>query len=113
MNKIIEEINNFEKINLSLVVYNFEKNILKQSKMYENFIGLEDYKMNCLDYLILYTIWKTLKIKNKIQEYLIIMYSYYKLEEFHYPLKKFEKSFSSIEILNNTNIVKIINVFIL
>tara|TARA_B100000287_G_C20664120_1_gene791164 strand:+ start:1387 stop:1728 length:342 start_codon:yes stop_codon:yes gene_type:complete len=112
MNDIIKEIEQVENINLIHIISKFERNVLKHSNIYRDFTGLEDYKMNYIDYIILYIIWKILNLKNKIQEYLVIMYSYYKLEEFHFPLHLFEKSFSSLDILINTNIIKIINIFI-
>ena len=107
----ITEINNKEKINLLSIVKKFEKKILKYSKLYSDTIGLEDYKMNEIDYVILYSIWKIIDILNNIESYLIIMYSYYKLEDFYFSSSLF-KIYNCNYIIQNTSIVKIINYFI-
>jgi len=107
----ITEINNKEKINLLSVVKKFEKKIFKCFKLYPDTIGLEDYRMSETDYTILYSIWKIIGILNNIDHYLIIMYSYYKLEDFYFPSRLF-KIYNCTNIIQNTLIIKIINYFI-
>lgn len=110
--KLITEINENENINLEKKIYSFEKKLSKCFKLYKDNVGFEDFRMTEMDYLILYTIWKTLNKKESIEAYLIIMYAYYKLEDFHFPIDKF--SFKGVyELLNNTNIIKIINIYII
>lgn len=108
----IRDINKTENINLEYEISRFEKKLLKCFKDYDNHYGFEDYKMNNIDYLILYEIWKNVDIRGNINNYLIIMYSYYKLEDFHFPINKFKCSLDFIDIILNTNIIYIINKFI-
>lgn len=108
----ITDINCKEDINLKFEIKRFEKKLLRCFKDYDNNYGFEDYKMNSIDYLILYNIWETLNVKGRINDYLIIMYSYYKLEDFHFPTDKFNCSLDFIEIIMNTEIIYIINKFI-
>ena len=108
----IEEINNYENIDLKRRVRAFEKKLLKCFRLYDDGVGFEDYRMNDLDYLILYSIWKATKLDNCIDDYLIIMYSYYKLEEFYFPLDKFPNYLSTIDLIMDTEIINIINSFI-
>jgi len=108
----INEINICEDIDLKSYIHSFEKKLRKCFKSYNDHIGFEDYKMNDLDYLILYTIWKSIKKSNCIDMYLVIMYSYYKLEEFYFPYKKFLNSLNSIKLIMETNVISIINNFI-
>ena len=63
--------------------------------------------MNDYDYMVLYAIWKFIK-DFKIEEYLIIMYSYYKLEEFYFPVNIFQSK-RCINIITETDIINIIN----
>ena len=65
--------------------------------------------MNIIDYMILYNIWKTLKLKGRIESYLIIMYSYYKLEDFHFPIDKFKSGLDCIKIIQDTDTIAIID----
>jgi len=108
----INEINTLEDIDLKNYIYSFEKTLRKCFKSYDDNVGFEDYKMNDLDYLILYTIWKSINKKNCIDMYLIIMYSYYKIEEFYFPYKKFLNSLNTINLIMETDIIYIINIFI-
>ena len=109
--KFISEINEIENINLQKKVRSFEKKLCNCFKNYNDNVGFEDFKMSDLDYVILYTVWKSLNIKDSLEAYLIIMYAYYKLEDFHFPLKKF--CFKNVyEIIEKTEIIKIINIFI-
>ena len=112
VSKLINEINKTNEIDLLCIINSFEKKLKKCFKLYENKEGFEDYKMNNIDYIILYFIWKANNEKNYINRYLIIMYSYYKLEDFHYPLSKFKEAFDTIEIIKNTDIIYIINNFL-
>lgn len=112
LQNLVNDINNEEGINLEYEVKIFEKKLLKCFKDYKNHYGFEDYKMNSIDYLVLYYIWKNLNIKGHINDYLIIIYSYYKLEDFHFPTGKFNCSLNFIDIILNTNIIYIINKFL-
>jgi len=103
----ITEINKKEGVNVLKIVESFEKTLLKCFRMYEDNTGYEDYKMNNLDYLILYTICKNNNSEYKIVDYLVIMYSYYKLEEFYFPVGKFK---ISDEIFNPDELLKIIKI---
>jgi len=108
----INDINTVEKINLEKEISKFEKKLIKCFKEYDNHYGFEDYKMNNIDYLILYDIWKTVDIKGNINNYLIIMYSYYKLEDFHFPIDIFKCSMNFVDLILNSKIISIINKFI-
>ena len=111
VNNYILEINEKEGIDICKIVKIFEKKLLKCFRLYEDNVGFEDYKMNNYDYIVLYTLWKFIK-GLKIEEYLIIMYSYYKLEEFYFPVNLF-KSERCINILSDTDIIKILNKIII
>jgi len=106
---IISEISIKENINLEKFINNYCKQLKKCFKVYYNTYGLEDYKMNPIDYIILYNIWKTLELRGCIESYLIIMYSYYKLEDFHFPIDKFKSGFNCVTIIKNTNTIAIID----
>ena len=112
VSKLINEINKTNEIDLIYIINKFEKKLKKCFKLYKNKEGFEDYKMNNIDYIILYFIWKANNEKKYINRYLIIMYSYYKLEDFHYPLSMFKETFNTIEIIKNTDIIYIINNFL-
>lgn len=103
----ISEINKKEGINIRRIVNSFEKKLINCFRLYEDHVGFEDYKMNDFDYIVLYTIWKFID-NFKIEEYLIIMYSYYKLEEFYFPVNMFD-SHRCIHILLDTKIVSILD----
>ena len=106
---IISEISIEENIDLDKFINNYCKQLKKCFKQYYNVYGLEDYKMNNIDYMILYNIWKTLKLRGCIESYLIIMYSYYKLEDFHFPINKFKSGFDCIKIIKDTDTIAIID----
>lgn len=108
---LIKEISEVEGINLFEKIKTFEKKLKGCFKLYDTKEGFEDYKMSDTDYVILYTIWKILNMKDCIEAYLIIMYSYYKLEDFHFPTSKFCIN-GVYEIIKQTNIIKIINIYI-
>ena len=109
---LIKEINDTEKINCIKEVNIFEKKLLFCFSTYSDHSGLEDFKFNELDFIILYNIWKELNIRSCINEYLIIMYAYYKLEEFHFPIDLFNYTKETINIIIKTDIINIINNYI-
>ena len=102
----ISEINQKEGINIRKIVKSFEKRLMLCFRLYEDNVGFEDYKMNDYDYIILYTLWSYIKDLH-IEEYLIIMYSYYKIEEFYFPVNIFESK-RCINILSETDIIEIL-----
>ena len=112
--KIIKEINEVENIDILENVKQFEKKLIKTFKEYDNLEGLEDFKMSELDYIILYSIWKTLNIKNSIMIYITFIYCYFKLEEIVFPFDRFKNinMKNLVDIIKNTDIVKIANNFI-
>lgn len=103
----ILEINEKEGVNLRKIVKSFEKKLLKCFKLYEDNVGFEDYRMNDYDYIVLYALWTFVK-NLQIEEYLVIMYSYYKIEEFYFPINIFETK-RCIDILTDTNIIGILD----
>ena len=103
----ISEINYKENIDLRKIVKSFEKRLTKCFKLYSDNVGFEDYKMNDYDYIVLYTLW-VFNQGFKIEEYLIIMYSYYKLEEFYFPVKLFESQ-KCINIIAESNMIHLLN----
>ena len=113
VSKLINEINETNNINLLSITHKFEKKLKKCFKLYKNNEGFEDYMMSDIDFVILYFIWKTNKEQNEINKYLIIMYSYYKVEDFHYPLCIFKEAFDIFELIINTDIIYIINKFLI
>lgn len=106
---IIFEISIKENINLEKIINKYCKQLKKCFKVYYNTYGLEDYKMNRIDYIILYNIWKTLELRGCIESYLIIMYSYYKLDDFHFPFDKFKSGLDCVKIIKDTNTIAIID----
>lgn len=111
VSELINEIDTYENVDIISTIKVFEKKLKKCFKLYENMVGFEDFKMNNMDYVILYTIWKLLQRKGNIETYLIIIYSYYKLENFHFPTKKFNCK-NIYSTIYETNIIKILNNFI-
>ena len=112
----IEEINSTDKIILEKIIKKFEKNLKNHFKLYSEKSGYEDYKMNNIDIMIFYTIWKYAKIKNlefTIDDLLIIMYSYYKIEEFYFPIDVFNFNKNVFNLILNSDIIKLINFFII
>tara|TARA_B110000444_G_scaffold260812_1_gene309353 strand:- start:3486 stop:3842 length:357 start_codon:yes stop_codon:yes gene_type:complete len=105
----IKEISRKENINLNTFLDKYYKKLERCFKMYKNIYGLEDYKMNYIDFIILYTIWKTLNKRGCIESYLLIMYSYYKLEDFNFPTTKFKSGLDCISIIQDTNTISIID----
>ena len=107
--EIIKEMSIKENINLNNFIKRYYKDLKVCIKEYQNDYGLEDYKMNNIDYIILYTIWKKLNISGCIESYLIIMYSYYKLEDFHFPTNKFKSGLNCIPLIQDTDVINIID----
>lgn len=108
IDEFINEINRVENIDLLKIINKFENRLLKCFRLYEEQSGYEDYKMNDLDFLILYSIWKSKdNDMYNIMDYLVIMYSYYKIEEFYFPIDKFE---ITKHIWNLDELIKVINI---
>lgn len=82
--KIIENISNSENISqetLKNFIKIFEKYIKSEINKYEDLSGLEDFKLNLHDYIILHELYFSTKSSPyKIQILLLFMYSYYKLD---------------------------------
>lgn len=111
----IEEINSTDNIDLKKIFKTFEKNLKKCFKLYSEKSGYEDYRINDVDILIFYTIWKYIKLNNitfSINDILILMYSYYKIEEFYFPVSLFNFNENIYYIILNSDVIKIINYFI-
>tara|TARA_B110000971_G_scaffold221657_1_gene269740 strand:+ start:5045 stop:5407 length:363 start_codon:yes stop_codon:yes gene_type:complete len=101
--KLIDEINVTDKVCVRSIVSAFEKKIKKNINKYIDKRGLEDYILKSVDYIILYYIWKNCNRSIYIEDILIIMYSFYKLEEFYFDNNLFDLK-NSFDILNNSNI---------
>jgi len=111
----IKEINSTDNVNLKKIFKTFEKNLKKCFKLYSEKSGYEDYKINDIDILIFYSIWKYIKINKltfKIDDILILMYSYYKIEEFYFPTGVFNFDKNIYTLILNSDVIKIINYFI-
>lgn len=104
---LINEIDAYDKLNTKLIVSNFERKIKKQIDkniiLYGDNGGLDDYTLKDIDYVIFYYIWKYIDTVITLEEILIIMYSFYKLEEFYFHQGVFCMS-STLNIINNSNI---------
>jgi len=110
---IISNISSSENISVDTFkkfIKSFEKYIKSEIKKYKDITGLEDFKMNKYDYVILYQLYfNTSSSPYKIHILLLYMYSYYKLDGIsfnknNFPLKLF---FNFISI--NGNIHKLIH----
>lgn len=111
---IIKEINDKEDIDTVKFINKFEKKLIKCFKCYDNNYGFEDFRMNEVDYVILYTIWKAIGRLGNLETYLVIIYSYFKLEDFHFPMKIFNCNCSVLcDVIQTTEIIKILNNYIL
>ena len=97
-------------MNTKRIVKKFEEKLLKCFRMYETNVGYEDFKMNDFDYIVLDTLMKCVP-GYKIEEYLIIMYSYYKIEGFYFPADIFEAK-RCISMAFNTDISVVLDKFI-
>jgi hypothetical protein len=107
----INDINTVEKINILNKIKKFEKKLLRCFKLYSEQSGYEDYKMNDIDKLILYTLWKNKNIYFSIDELLVIIYGYYKLEEIYFPVSIFNLNHDVLTRLYNSNLHNIISIF--
>ena len=87
--KLIDKISTLEQIDkdkLILLFINYHSRIKECIKKYKEKDGLTDYILKSHDYIILYTLCKNTKpFENKIELLLVFMYSYYKLDDFHFP----------------------------
>jgi len=105
--KLIYEIDKIECVKSRLIVSNFEKKIKKEIDknvlLYGDNGGLDDYTLKDIDYVIFYYIWKYIDTFVTLEEILIIMYSFYKIEEFYFHSGVFCMS-STLNIINNSNI---------
>lgn len=108
---LIDEIDAHDNINSKSILVKFEKKIKKEiSKsilLYGDNGGLDDYSLNDIDYVVLYYIWKRVDRFVKLEEILVIIYAFYKLEEFHFNPDVFYMS-RIMYILNNSNINELI-----
>lgn len=111
VNNLIILMNYNERANIKHIIDNFEKKVKQDINTYICKSGLTDYKMNDYDYIILYVLWRTVNISNCIEEILIIMYSYYKLEDFYFSANKF-KTKNVVKLLNNKNVTSLLNILI-
>lgn len=104
---LIDEINSCDNTNLGCIVSNFERKIKREinrhALLYGDNGGLDDYTLKNIDYIIIYYIWGNISVKVNLEEILIIMYSFYKLEEFYFHPDVFCMS-RILYIINNSNI---------
>lgn len=100
IDQIINNISKSENVsseNLKDYIKSYEKFIKSEIKNYEDTSGLDDYKMNKNDYIILYELYNnTEQSPFKVHILLLYMYSYYKLDginfnEDYFPKKQFFK----------------------
>jgi len=108
---LINEIDKYDNINTRYIVTNFHKKIKKEIDrdiiLYGDVGGLDDYTLKDIDYVILYYIWKHIDTSVNFEEILIILYSFYKLEEFHFNPIVFDTS-RIFDIINKSNINNLI-----
>lgn len=107
----INEINKSDNINIKDKISKFEKKLKKCFKLYSEKSGYEDYKMNNIDKLILYTLWKNSNIYFNIDELLVIIYGYYKLEEIYFPVSMFNIDNNIFQRIHRSNINQLISIF--
>jgi len=111
-NTIISYISTLENVTenkFKEYIKSFEKHIKSQIKNYSNISGLEDYKMNKNDYIILYELYtKTKTSQLKVHILLLYMYSYYKLDGFDFNKNYFPMNCFFDFIKKNENMHKII-----
>ena len=104
--ELISEISNLENISDKLFMSNiniFEKTIKKISKRYDDNTGLEDYKMNKNDYIILLILYKSTDYSQyKLLILLYYIYSYYKMDNIDFNYKDFPLNYFFKFIKNNT-----------
>lgn len=107
----INEINQSDNVNNKDKITKFEKKLKKCFKLYSERSGYEDYKMNNIDKLILYTLWKKCNVEFNIDELLVIIYGYYKLEEIYFPVSMFNIDKNIFERLYTSNVNELISIF--
>lgn len=107
----INEINKSDNVDIKDKISKFEKKLKKCFKLYSERSGYEDYKMNNIDKLILYTLWKNCNVKFNIDELLVIIYGYYKLEEIYFPESMFNINKNIFQRLHMSNINELISIF--
>tara|TARA_Y100000389_G_scaffold130801_1_gene128223 strand:+ start:7946 stop:8320 length:375 start_codon:yes stop_codon:yes gene_type:complete len=104
---LTHEIDLADNIESKCVVINFErkikKEINKQILLYGDNGGLDDYTLKNVDYIIMYYVWKYIDKSVTLEEILVIMYSFYKLEEFYFDPSVFPMT-RILYIINNSNI---------
>ena len=109
--KILNEIDKFDNIESRCIVTKFEKKIKKEINkcvlLYGDSGGFDDYTLKSVDYAILYYIWKYIDKSVTLEEILIIMYSFYKLEEFYFHQNVFD-TLRIYDVINNSNINNLI-----
>lgn len=112
--KLINEIDKIECVSLKCIVSNFEKKIKKEidknTFLYGDNGGLDDYTLKDIDYVIFYYIWKYINISVTLEEILIIMYSFYKLEEIYFHQCVFCMSSTFNTIINSNINVLLFNI---
>lgn len=108
---LIDEIDTVENVKVKHIIDKFEKKVKQGINTYVDKSGLDDYKMNEYDYIVLYVLWKAINIPNCIEEYLIIIYSYYKLEDFYFSSYKF-KTKNVLNLLDNRKTTIVLNILI-
>ena len=100
IDQIIDNISKSENVSsesLKDYIKSYEKFIKSEIKNYEDTSGLDDYKMNKNDYIILYELYNNTGVSPfKVHILLLYMYSYYKLDginfnEDYFPKKHFFK----------------------
>tara|TARA_B110001450_G_scaffold42652_1_gene38959 strand:+ start:61900 stop:62262 length:363 start_codon:yes stop_codon:yes gene_type:complete len=112
---LIDEIDVHENINSKHIVSKFEKKIKKEINkfivLYGDSGGLDDYTLKDIDFIILHHIWKNISMDVNLEEILIIMYSFYKLEEFYFYPSVFDTC-RILDIINSSNINFLIKKYI-
>lgn len=107
INNLTHEIDLADDIKSKRIVSNFEKKIKKeinkQILLYGDNGGLDDYTLKNIDYIIMYYVWKYIDEYVTLEEILVILYSFYKLEEFYFNPTVFPMS-RIFDIVNNSNI---------
>ena len=103
---IIDNISKSENVSsesLKDYIKSFEKFIKSEIKNYEDKSGLDDYKMNKNDYIILYELYyNTESSLFKVNILLLYMYSYYKLDGMNFNENYFPKKYFFKFIKKNT-----------
>lgn len=108
---LTHEIDLADNIESKCVVTKFEKKIKKeinkQLLLYGDNGGLDDYTLKNVDYIIMYYVWKYIDKYVTLEEILVILYSFYKLEEFYFNPNVFPMS-RITDIVNNSNIIHLL-----